>query len=192
MIILNTCTVTASGDSRMHTALRRLRAGNPDAVMVLTGCFAQAFPKEAAALPEADLVIGTQDRDRLPQLVQQFLMGNRAPMQHIPAYTGTEAFACLPHHLPADRTRAFLKDSRRLQLLLQLLHHSLCKRSLPLHAAGCPATGSFSVCSRGLHRNCALRYQPCLLREKNGAARCSMPFPSAVKHRAFNGCGWVR
>lgn len=109
VIILNTCTVTASGDSRMHTALRRLRAENPDAVMVLTGCFAQAFPAEAAALPEADLVIGTQDRDRLPQLVQQFLMGNRAPMQHIPAYTGTEAFACLPHHLPADRTRAFLK-----------------------------------------------------------------------------------
>ena len=109
VIVLNTCTVTASGDSRMHTALRRLRAGNPDAVMVLTGCFAQAFPKEAAALPEADLVIGTQDRDRLPQLVQQFLMGKRAPMQHIPAYTGTEAFACLPHHLPADRTRAFLK-----------------------------------------------------------------------------------
>ena len=85
VIILNTCTVTASGDSRMHTALRRLRAENPDAVMVLTGCFAQAFPEEAAALPEADLVIGTQDRDRLPQLVQQFLMGNRAPMQHIPA-----------------------------------------------------------------------------------------------------------
>ena len=109
VIILNTCTVTASGDNRMHTALRRLRAGNPDAVMVLTGCFAQAFPEEAAALPEADLVIGTQDRDRLPQLVQQFLMGNRAPMQHIPAYTGTETFACLPHHLPADRTRAFIK-----------------------------------------------------------------------------------
>ena len=49
VIVLNTCTVTASGDSRMYTALRRLRAGNPDAVMVLTGCFAQAFPKEAAA-----------------------------------------------------------------------------------------------------------------------------------------------
>ena len=37
VIVLNTCTVTASGDSRMYTALRRLRAGNPDAVMVLTG-----------------------------------------------------------------------------------------------------------------------------------------------------------
>ena len=46
VIVLNTCTVTASGDSRMYTALRRLRAGNPDAVMVLTGCAASGhvFP----------------------------------------------------------------------------------------------------------------------------------------------------
>lgn len=109
VIILNTCTVTASGDSRMHTVLRKLRACNPEAVMILTGCYAQAYPEAAAALPEADIVTGTQNRDQLPQLVTQFLAENRKPLQQVSAYNGKEPFACLPHHMPADRTRAFLK-----------------------------------------------------------------------------------
>lgn len=108
VIVLNTCTVTASGDSRMYATLRKLRKNNPDAVMVLTGCYAQAYPKEAAALPEADIVIGTQNRDQLPQLIATFLQ-EKQPLAQVAAYTGKEDFACLPHHMPADRTRAFLK-----------------------------------------------------------------------------------
>ena len=88
VIILNTCTVTASGDSRMHTVLRKLRACNPEAVIILTGCYAQAYPDAAAALPEADIVTGTQNRDQLPQLVTQFLAENRKPLQQVSAYTG--------------------------------------------------------------------------------------------------------
>lgn len=109
VIVLNTCTVTASGDNRMHTALRKLRACNPEAVVLLTGCYAQAYPDAAAALPEADIVTGTQNRTQLPQLVKQFLTENRRPLRQVTAYNGSEAFACLPHHTPADRTRAFLK-----------------------------------------------------------------------------------
>lgn len=109
VIVLNTCTVTASGDSRMHTALRKLRACNPNAIMILTGCYAQAYPKAAAALPEADIVIGTQNRAQLPQLVTQFLAEHRKPLQQISPYSGNESFDCLPHHMPTDRTRAFLK-----------------------------------------------------------------------------------
>ena len=45
VIVVNSCTVTASGDSRVQTALRKLRRSAPDAVLVLTGCFAQAFPQ---------------------------------------------------------------------------------------------------------------------------------------------------
>ena len=56
--IVNSCTVTASGDRKSRQWLRRAKRQNPGAVTVLTGCYPQAFPEEAAAVMEADLVTG--------------------------------------------------------------------------------------------------------------------------------------
>ena len=44
-VIINSCTVTASGDSRVFTALKKIRKALPDAVIALTGCYPQAFSK---------------------------------------------------------------------------------------------------------------------------------------------------
>ncbi len=107
-IVLNSCTVTASGDHRMKTALRRLRRLNPRAAIVLTGCYVQAFPEEAAALPEADLLIGTKERGRLPALLASFLQQhNRLCSVH--PYGKTDAFEILPVGTDPAHTRAFLK-----------------------------------------------------------------------------------
>ena len=57
LCIVNSCTVTASGDKKTRQMLRRLKRQNPDAVMVLTGCYPQAFPQDAAALEEAATVL---------------------------------------------------------------------------------------------------------------------------------------
>ena len=66
--ILNSCTVTESGDNRTRAALRKLRRSYPDMLLVLTGCYAQAYPEQAESIPEADLVLGTKGRSRLPEL----------------------------------------------------------------------------------------------------------------------------
>ena len=71
--VVNSCTVTSTGDKKTRQMLRRLKRQNPNAVMVLTGCYAQAFPQEAAALQEADIVTGTTNRSGILDLVQVYL-----------------------------------------------------------------------------------------------------------------------
>lgn len=107
-VILNSCTVTASGDHRMLTALRRLRQTVPDAVIVLTGCYVQAFPEEAAALSEADILIGTKERGMIPALLEEFLQ-KRRPCRAVSEYGRKDAFEVLPLSEETNHTRAFLK-----------------------------------------------------------------------------------
>ncbi len=107
-IILNSCTVTASGDHRMLTALRRLRKLAPHAVIVLTGCYAQAFPQDAALLKEADIVIGTKQRERIPSLIRAFLK-NHQPCNAVSSHRQGDAFEILPMGMDMGHTRAFLK-----------------------------------------------------------------------------------
>ena len=106
VIVLNSCTVTASGDSRMKKLLRQFRQTAPEAVLVLTGCYAQAYPEEAAALPEPDLVTGTGRRSELPELIRAHL-AQRAHTAEIPA--SPKEFELLPAGTDAAHTRAFLK-----------------------------------------------------------------------------------
>ena len=56
-VVINSCTVTASGDSRVLAALRKARARYPEAVIALTGCYPQADPEGASKLMDADRAI---------------------------------------------------------------------------------------------------------------------------------------
>ena len=70
LVILNTCTVTAGADQDARAAIRRVRRQNPDARIVVTGCYAQRAPEEIAALPGVDLVIGNSHKHQLAEIVQ--------------------------------------------------------------------------------------------------------------------------
>jgi len=65
VVILNTCTVTASADQDARAAIRRVRRQNPEARIVVTGCYAQRAPEEIAALPGVDLVVGNSHKHQL-------------------------------------------------------------------------------------------------------------------------------
>ena len=108
IIVLNSCTVTASGDARMRTLLRKLRAAAPDAVIVLTGCYVQAFPEDAAALPEADILLGTRHRALLPALLEQYFT-HPTRLISVEDFAAGDAFEPLPQGTDAAHTRAFLK-----------------------------------------------------------------------------------
>ena len=58
--------MTARADYSDRQAIRRAVARNPEAVVVVTGCYAQTNPDAVAAIPGVDLVLGTQDRHALP------------------------------------------------------------------------------------------------------------------------------
>ena len=69
--VINTCTVTARADYSDRQTIRRAVARNPDAVVVVTGCYAQTNPDAVASIPGVDVVLGTQDRQALPGLLHQ-------------------------------------------------------------------------------------------------------------------------
>ncbi len=71
--IVNSCTVTAESSRKSRQALRRLRHLHPDAVLALTGCYAQAYADELAALPEADVVLGNKTNTLLPEALRTFI-----------------------------------------------------------------------------------------------------------------------
>jgi threonylcarbamoyladenosine tRNA methylthiotransferase MtaB len=69
VVILNTCTVTAGADQDARAAIRRVRRQNPEARIVVTGCYAQRAPEEIAALPGVDLVVGNSHKHQLAEIV---------------------------------------------------------------------------------------------------------------------------
>jgi threonylcarbamoyladenosine tRNA methylthiotransferase MtaB len=69
LVILNTCTVTASADEDVRREVRRLRRENPAARILVTGCYAQRAPDEAAGLPGVSWVVGNPDKMRIPDII---------------------------------------------------------------------------------------------------------------------------
>jgi len=69
LVILNTCTVTASADQDVRQAVRRIRRENPAARILITGCYAQRAPQEAASLPGVAWVVGNSHKTRIGDLL---------------------------------------------------------------------------------------------------------------------------
>ncbi|MBI2501705.1 MAG: tRNA (N(6)-L-threonylcarbamoyladenosine(37)-C(2))-methylthiotransferase MtaB [Candidatus Latescibacteria bacterium] len=74
LYVVNTCTVTGSGDADSRKAVRRARRANPDATVVATGCYAQRQPEELRQAG-AHLVVGNGDKARLVEQVEAHLQG---------------------------------------------------------------------------------------------------------------------
>src|ERR1035438_9612750 len=71
--VINTCTVTAAADAEGKMLVRRVKAKNPESFVVLTGCLAQDRPREMAALPGVDLVVGNTEKSFLMRkIVSQY------------------------------------------------------------------------------------------------------------------------
>jgi threonylcarbamoyladenosine tRNA methylthiotransferase MtaB len=70
VVVLNTCTVTASADRDARAAIRRVHRENPGCQIVVTGCYAQRAPEEIAALPGVSRVIGNSHKHRLAEIVR--------------------------------------------------------------------------------------------------------------------------
>lgn len=75
IIVVNTCTVTGESDRKCRQTVRRLARKNPNAAILLVGCYAQAHPEEAAALPGVRYVGGTRDKMRTLAVARSLLRG---------------------------------------------------------------------------------------------------------------------
>lgn len=108
VVVVNSCTVTATGDQKARQALRRAKKDNPGAAAVLTGCWPQAFPEEAEHFPDADIVLGTANRSALLSHILEYLSTGRRIVDIAPHEEG-EKFEKLKVSAFHGRTRAFLK-----------------------------------------------------------------------------------
>ncbi len=110
VIVINSCTVTSASDKKVKQSLRKLRHENPDSVIVLTGCYPQAFEEEAKKLTEADIITGTRDRSEIVKLTLNAL-GSRERKQitDLHCYTGHEAFEKMSYSSSEKKTRGFIK-----------------------------------------------------------------------------------
>lgn len=106
--LINTCTVTNTGDKKSRQIIRRAIRRNPDAIIAVTGCYAQTSPAEIMAIEGVDLVIGTQDRDKIMSFVKQ-IQDDRKPVNAVRNIMKTRSFEELDVPDFAERTRAFLK-----------------------------------------------------------------------------------
>ena len=68
--VINTCTVTNIGDKKSRQFIRRVKRNNPDAIVAVVGCYAQTAPKEVLDVEGVNIVIGTNDRNKIVSLVE--------------------------------------------------------------------------------------------------------------------------
>ncbi len=108
--VVNTCTVTGSGDADSRKAVRRARRTNPQATVVATGCYAQRRPSELAAAG-ADLVVGNGQKAQLLNQVERFLQGQSAQDFDFDATIAphTEEFLSIDGLVEKGRTRGTLQ-----------------------------------------------------------------------------------
>jgi threonylcarbamoyladenosine tRNA methylthiotransferase MtaB len=98
--ILNTCTVTHTADSKSRHRLRLAHRRNPDALVVVTGCYAQRAPGELAQIEGVSLVLGNNEKAYLPLLLRESgCMGSPVTIQE----------GSTINHYPGFRTRALVK-----------------------------------------------------------------------------------
>jgi len=70
--VINTCTVTHAGDRKSRQMIRRAKHINPQAIVVVTGCYAQISPQDVAAIADVDIILGTNKRHLIVDAVEQF------------------------------------------------------------------------------------------------------------------------
>jgi len=68
VVIVNSCTVTGEADRDVRQTIRRIASRNPDAQIIVTGCYAQRAPDELAALPRVRYVVGNSHKPLVPEL----------------------------------------------------------------------------------------------------------------------------
>lgn len=145
--LINTCTVTETANSKCRQQIRKMVRENPQAVVIVTGCYAQLSPKEVAGIEGVDLIVGSNEKGEILQFLADRLQWNcsfqeggcvRAATELQLTRKGdcgdscdraSEGYSQLCAIVLARRAYALLAEGAgRVRLLLHVLCYSLCTR----------------------------------------------------------------
>ena len=91
LVVLNTCTVTSAADQDARAAIRRVQRENPQAKVLVTGCYAQRAPQEVASLPGVTWVVGNSHKHQIADIVASSAPQNFVALERVslsaPAFT---------------------------------------------------------------------------------------------------------
>ena len=106
--IVNTCSVTMLGEKKSRQLVRRAQRQNEAALIAVTGCYAQLAPDVVGTLPGVRLIVGTQDRGRIVELVEEAAVRPDV-LRDVGDIMAADTFEDIPLFAAPERTRAFLK-----------------------------------------------------------------------------------
>ena len=108
--VINTCSVTDAADHKDRQLIHRIRRENPNAVLIVTGCYAQLKPDEIAHIEGVDYVLGQNEKFNLPEFVREIEHSVHVS-QATPVFTSAirEIDDFHAAYSKDDRTRCFLK-----------------------------------------------------------------------------------
>ena len=106
--VINSCTVTGTGDKKSRQAVHRAKRQNPDSVVVLAGCYAQSLSEGEAKKLGADILLGTGKKNNVLEIVQKVLQ-EKKPIMLVDELSEHRIFEETPISSYQDKTRALLK-----------------------------------------------------------------------------------
>ena len=106
VFVINTCSVTENANRKCRQVVNKARRISPDAVIAVTGCFAQLKPGEIADIPGVDMVLGAADKFKLTEHLKNYVKNGSAKIYSCEIDHVNEF---IPSYSQGDRTRAFLK-----------------------------------------------------------------------------------
>lgn len=106
LCVINTCSVTEMADKKGRSLIRRIASKYPDATLIVTGCYAQLKPEEAASISGVDIVLGTDEKLKISAYIDRWLATHEKRV----AVSQLKEIAEFRHSCEhGDRTRYFLK-----------------------------------------------------------------------------------
>lgn len=105
--VINTCSVTEHADKKCRNIIRKLHHQNADAVVAVTGCYAQLKPKEILDIEGVDIVVGADKKGNLFQIVRDYDTAGSGKLSY--SCSINEVQTIFPAFSQGERTRSFLK-----------------------------------------------------------------------------------
>ena len=106
--IINSCTVTAESSRKSRQAVRKAKKLNPDGIIVLTGCYSQAFPAEAEHIDEADIILGNNSNHLIVEKINEYLETKKRICNIVP-HDKNDCYNGMCIDTFDGHTRAFIK-----------------------------------------------------------------------------------
>ena len=107
--VINTCTVTGLADRKSRQYIRKMKKLNPDAVVAVTGCYAQISPDEVQAVEGVNIVSGTNEKNKLIDYIEEYMV-ERLPQMHVLPYEELKTYEETGLVTATEsRTRAYIK-----------------------------------------------------------------------------------